>query len=56
MNQQLESMVQGLRETEASTRLRQYGPNAVPGAHPHLWRLSLGMTVVGKPPYAEQPV
>ena len=49
MSQQVASMVQGLGETEAGARLRQYGPNAVPEAHPHLWRLSLGMTDVGKP-------
>jgi hypothetical protein len=41
---------------DAGTRLRQSWPNAVPEINPYLWRLSLGMTVVGKPSYVEQPV
>ncbi|HYA37152.1 MAG TPA: cation-transporting P-type ATPase, partial [Candidatus Methylomirabilis sp.] len=32
----------GLTGTEAAARLRQHGPNAVPEARPHSWRVLLG--------------
>ncbi len=35
-------MAQGLSAAEAGARLRQYGPNSVPEARTHPWRLLLG--------------
>ena len=37
-----EAGTHGLSGAEAAARLRQYGPNAVPEARPHPWRLLLG--------------
>ena len=42
MSQRVAPIVHGLTEVEAGARLRQYGPNAIPEARPHPWRLFLG--------------
>ena len=42
MSQQVALTAHGLSGAEASARLRQYGPNSVPEARTHPWRLLLG--------------